>query len=63
MRQILIIGAGKSTGVLVDYLLKKSEQEKLQLLIADKNLEQAKFLSQNHKCAQAVELDIFNADQ
>ncbi|GAK92029.1 saccharopine dehydrogenase [Nonlabens ulvanivorans] len=63
MRDILIIGAGKSTGVLVDYLLKKSEQENLKLLIADKNINQAKLLGQNHKNVEAVELDIFNEEQ
>lgn len=63
MRHILIIGAGKSTGVLVDYLLKKSEQENLKLIIADKELSSAQSLAQNHLNAQAVELDVFNADQ
>lgn len=63
MRQILIIGAGKSTGVLVDYLLKKSHQEQLKLIIADKNVAQAQVLSQNHENAQAVELDIFIEEQ
>jgi len=63
MRHILIIGAGKSTGVLVDYLLKKSEEENLKLLIADKNINHAKLLGQNHKNAEAVKLDIFNETQ
>ncbi|MGJ8683677.1 MAG: saccharopine dehydrogenase family protein [Nonlabens sp.] len=63
MRHILIIGAGKSTGVLVDYLLKKSDDEKLQLIIADKDLAHAEFLAQNHPNAQAIELDVFNAAQ
>jgi len=63
MRHILIIGAGKSTGVLVDYLLKKSDSENLKLLIADKNLSNAELLAQNHKNAQAIELDIFNEKQ
>jgi len=60
MRHILIIGAGKSTGVLVDYLLKKSETEKLQLTIADKELSQAQNLCNGHDSATAVELDVFN---
>lgn len=59
MRQILIIGAGKSTGVLVDYLLNKSEQESLFLTIADKQIENAISLSQEHNNAQAIALDIF----
>ena len=45
MRHILIIGAGKSTSVLISYLLKKSETEDLFLTIGDLDLEQAKKLS------------------
>ncbi len=61
MRNLLIIGAGKSTGVLVDYLLEKSESEKLLLTIADKDLSSAQHLCNNHSHATAIELDIFNA--
>lgn len=63
MRHILIIGAGKSTGVLVDYLLNKSIEHKLHLIIADKNIESAQFLSQGHENATAIELDIFNPEE
>ncbi|AGC76193.1 saccharopine dehydrogenase (NAD+, L-glutamate forming) [Nonlabens dokdonensis] len=63
MRDILIIGAGKSTGVLVDYLLKKSNEHQLHLTIADKNIESAKGLSQSHSNATAIELDIFEPAQ
>ncbi|WP_405369888.1 saccharopine dehydrogenase family protein [Nonlabens sp. Asnod2-A12] len=63
MRHILIIGAGKSTGVLVDYLLNKSNEHNLHLIIADKNVESAQSLSQNHENATAIELDIFNPEE
>jgi saccharopine dehydrogenase-like NADP-dependent oxidoreductase len=63
MRHILIIGAGKSTGVLVDYLLNKSKEHNLQLFIADKNLQSAQFLSKDHENATALELDIFEPEQ
>ncbi|WP_124978822.1 saccharopine dehydrogenase family protein [Nonlabens xiamenensis] len=63
MREILIIGAGKSTGVLVDYLLKKSEKHQLQLVIADKNLQSAQSLAADHPKALPLELDIFNPSQ
>ncbi|MEO9953175.1 saccharopine dehydrogenase C-terminal domain-containing protein [Nonlabens sp.] len=63
MRHILIIGAGKSTGVLIDYLLNKSNEHKLHLIIADKNVESAQSLSQNHENATAIELDIFNPEE
>ncbi len=42
MRQILIIGAGKSTSVLISYLLNKSETENLFLTIGDLDIEHAK---------------------
>lgn len=60
MRHILIIGAGKSTGVLVDYLLNKSSTENIQLTIADKDIASASRLCNNHPNAQAIELDVFN---
>jgi saccharopine dehydrogenase-like NADP-dependent oxidoreductase len=63
MRHILIIGAGKSTGVLVDYLLNKSNEHQLKLIIADKNLKSAQLLSQDHANANAIELDIFEPEQ
>ncbi|WP_292890080.1 saccharopine dehydrogenase C-terminal domain-containing protein [Nonlabens sp.] len=63
MRHILIIGAGKSTGVLVDHLLSKSKEQHIQLIIADINLQSAQFLSKGHENATAVKLDIFEPEQ
>lgn len=60
MRHILIIGAGKSTGVLVNYLLSKSEKEKLFITLADKSIKAAQELIGSHKNAMAIELDIFD---
>ncbi len=62
MRQILIIGAGKSTSVLISYLLNKSETENLFLTIGDLDIENAKKLSQNHERCKAIVLDIFNKE-
>ena len=62
MRHILIIGAGKSTGVLVNYLLNKAVEEKLHLTIADKSMDAALALCQENKNATAVELDIFHPE-
>ncbi|KQC32612.1 saccharopine dehydrogenase [Nonlabens sp. YIK11] len=61
MRHILIIGAGKSTGVLVDYLLKKEEKEQFHITLADKSVEAAQALVDGNDNAKAMELDIFNA--
>ncbi|PSG90085.1 saccharopine dehydrogenase family protein [Aurantibacter aestuarii] len=61
MRNILIIGSGKSTSYLIKYLLDKSETEQLQITIGDLNLEAAKKMTQNHKNATAITLDVFDA--
>lgn len=63
MRTILIIGAGKSTGALIDYLLKKSDFENIQLSICDISLENAKKMAGDHPKATASALDIFNVKE
>lgn len=63
MRKILIVGAGKSTSVLIDYLLKKSASEDLQLIIGDLVLENAKKLAGDHPNAKAISLDIFKKEE
>jgi len=63
MRKILIIGAGRSASSLVKYLLDKSELEDLQIIIADKSIENAIKLTQNHPRSKVLELDIFNEEE
>jgi saccharopine dehydrogenase (NAD+, L-glutamate forming) len=63
MRNILIIGAGKSTGVLIDYLLKKAQTEQLFLTIGDIHLDHAQSLIADHPSAKAIHLDVFNKEQ
>jgi len=63
MRNILIIGAGRSASSLIKYLLEKSESENLHLTIGDLSLELAQKKTQNHKNATAIALDIFNETQ
>ncbi|WGK66149.1 saccharopine dehydrogenase family protein [Croceiramulus getboli] len=58
MRKILVIGAGKSTGILVDYLLEKSTSEDLFITVGDLHLEQAQRLTGTHSRAQAIALDV-----
>lgn len=62
MREILIIGAGKSTSVLISHLLKKAESEDLFVKICDLELEIAKKVAQNHPRCEAVVLDVFNRE-
>ncbi len=60
MRNILVIGAGKSCSYLIDYLQKKSDSENLQITIADISLENAQKLLGNHSNTQAIQFDVFN---
>ncbi len=63
MRNILIIGAGRSATSLIQYLIKHSEEEQLHLFIADLSLELAQQKTQNHPNTTALALDIFNAEE
>lgn len=60
MRTILIIGAGRSASSLIQYLLDKSQEEQLHLVIADLSLELAQKKINNHPNATPISLDIFN---
>jgi saccharopine dehydrogenase-like NADP-dependent oxidoreductase len=63
MRNILIIGAGRSASSLIQYLLNKSEAENLHLTIGDLSKELAQRKTNNHNNATAIALDIFDANQ
>ncbi|WP_417888888.1 saccharopine dehydrogenase family protein [Xanthomarina gelatinilytica] len=60
MRKILIIGAGKSASYLIKYLLDKSEEENLLIIVGDVNFSHAKKLIGDHDNAQAIMLDVFD---
>ena len=63
MRKILIVGAGKSTSVLVEYLLKKAETENYRIIIGDLLLGSAEKLVGAHPRARAISLDIFKKEE
>ncbi|WP_435415525.1 saccharopine dehydrogenase family protein [Polaribacter aestuariivivens] len=63
MKYILIIGAGKSSSFLIKYLLEKSDEEKLKLIIGDISTDYANKLINNHKNAETIVLDVFNKKQ
>ena len=63
MRTILIIGAGRSASSLIQYLLDKSQEEQLHLVIADLYLELAQNKTRNHPNATPIALDIFDESQ
>ncbi|AUS05641.1 saccharopine dehydrogenase family protein [Pseudotamlana carrageenivorans] len=61
MRQILVIGSGKSTSYLLKYLCDHAFLENLFITVADLHTENAQSLINNNTRAQAVKLDIFDA--
>jgi saccharopine dehydrogenase (NAD+, L-glutamate forming) len=63
MRNILIIGAGRSTTSLIRYLIEKSSSENLFITIGDISLESAQKLTKNHPNAKGILLDVFNKKQ
>ncbi len=63
MRNILIIGAGRSASSLIRYLLDKSESEELFITIGDLSIQAAQKFTEGHPQARALMLDIFNETQ
>ena len=63
MRNILIIGAGRSASSLIQYLLNKSDEERLHVTIGDLSLELAQRKTKHHHNATAIAFDIFNEAQ
>lgn len=63
MRNILIIGAGRSATYLIDYLLEKSAPENLHITIGDLSAELAARKTNGHPNARAIAFDMFNEQQ
>ncbi|MGJ8665631.1 MAG: saccharopine dehydrogenase family protein [Patiriisocius sp.] len=63
MRNILIIGAGRSATSLIKYLLDKSEAEELFITIGDLNIQNAQKYTSNHPNGRGILLDVFNDKQ
>ncbi|MCR4031829.1 MULTISPECIES: saccharopine dehydrogenase family protein [Flavobacterium] len=63
MRNVLIIGAGRSASSLIRYLLSKSNEENLHLTVADLSLDLAKAKTQHHPNATPLALNIFETDE
>nr|WP_321227234.1 saccharopine dehydrogenase family protein [uncultured Psychroserpens sp.] len=60
MRKILVIGSGKSTSYLIKYLLDKSKEEELHIIVGDINISNARKLIGDHENANAITLDVFD---
>jgi saccharopine dehydrogenase-like NADP-dependent oxidoreductase len=63
MRNILIIGAGRSAISLIKYLLDKSEAEKLFITIGDISIQNAQKFTDGHPNGRGILLDVFNEVQ
>jgi saccharopine dehydrogenase-like NADP-dependent oxidoreductase len=63
MRKILIIGAGRSTSSMVQYLLFNAKKEKWFITIADQSKELAMKLANNHGNAKAIAFDVNNDEE
>lgn len=60
MKKILIIGAGLSTTVLIDYLLENSQEYDWQITVADISLDLARSRIGKHPRGRAIQFDIFD---
>ncbi|MAP53668.1 saccharopine dehydrogenase C-terminal domain-containing protein [Altibacter sp.] len=63
MRNILIIGAGRSATSLIQYLLDRSEAEELFITIGDISIQNAQKFTDGHPNARGILLDVFNESQ
>ncbi len=63
MKNILVIGAGRSTVSLISYLLDHASKFDWHITVADMSLELAKSKTLGHPNAQAIQLDIDNNEQ
>jgi len=63
LKTIVLIGAGKSATVLIDYLIAEAETNNWKFIVADTDKEQILLKTKNSKYAEAVQLDVTNEKQ
>jgi saccharopine dehydrogenase-like NADP-dependent oxidoreductase len=63
MKNILVIGAGRSASSLIKYLLDHSTEEKWQVTVADVSLDLVKLKTKDHPNSRAIAFDINNEQQ
>ncbi|HZF99911.1 MAG TPA: saccharopine dehydrogenase, partial [Chitinophagales bacterium] len=56
-KKILLLGAGRSSGALIDYLLEHAAQDDLRLTVADQSIEHIREKLNGNTSASAVLLD------
>ncbi len=62
MKRILLIGAGRSTTALIDYLIKNAAENQWLIIIADQNIEHIKAL-EKHSFIKTIVFDVNNSEQ
>ncbi len=63
MKQILVLGAGRSSSSLIRYLVNESEKENWKVTVADRDVSLVKEKLNNHAHTKAIEFDIHNEKQ
>ena len=63
MKTIVLIGAGKSATVLIDYLIAEAEKNNWKFIIADADRAQILLKTDNSPFAEVLELDVTNEEQ
>ncbi len=63
VRKILVVGAGKSTFYLLDYLLGKAKEERLHLTIGDLNTTAIGSDIKSHPCCSVIALNVFDEEE
>ena len=63
MKQILVIGAGRSSVLMIEYLLNQSSKFNWLVTIADYNIELAEFAASNHKNSRPIFFDVNDSNQ
>ena len=63
MKKILVIGAGRSTSSLIQYLLFNAENENWFITIADQSKDLANEAANNHNLAKAIAFDVNNDEE
>lgn len=63
MKNILIIGIGKSTSYLIDYLSGKAESRAITITVGDINTDNLKALQDSYGNINGIHLDIFDREQ
>jgi len=63
MKKVLILGAGLSAYVLIDYLLENAEENDWQITVGCRTLSTAERVCKNHPRSRAISFDIENSEQ